>query len=86
MLSRAVCGHQFALAPLPLCRTHESRCAAFRPQTTGRNQQKLRCGAAKDADELQLVKREGAILCMPIDLPTFYFLALQQCNMKCAGL
>ena len=86
MLSRAVCGHQFALAPLPLCRTHESRCAVFRPQATGRSQQKLRCGVAKDADELQLVKREGAILCMPIDLHGFSILALHLGNMSYAGL
>ena len=61
MLGRAVCGHHSALAPLPLCRAHESRCAAFRPQTAAKGWQRIRCGAAKDADELQLVKREGGL-------------------------
>ncbi len=65
MLGRVVCGHHTALAPLPLCRAHESRCAAFRPQKAGQLRQIFRCQASKDADELQLVKREGAFLARP---------------------
>ena len=65
MLGRAVCGHHTALAPLPLCRAHESRYAAFRPQTASICRHTIRCAAAKDADELQLVKREGAFLARP---------------------
>lgn len=74
-LGRGVCGHHSALAPLPLCRAHESRCAAFRPQKVGQCWHRMRCQAAKDADELQLVKREGASLacpstCMSLQFPT----------------
>ena len=65
MLGRVLCGHHAALAPLPLCRAHESRCTAFRPQMAGQCRQLLRCQASKDADELQLVKREGAFLARP---------------------
>ena len=67
-LGRAVCGHHTALAPLPLCRAHESRGAAFRPQKVGQRWHRMRLQAAKDADDLQLVKREGASPCMSIDL------------------
>ena len=64
-LGRVVCGQQAALAPLPLCRAHESTCAAFRPRAAGKARHTLRCQAAKDADELQLVKREGAVHACP---------------------
>lgn len=68
MLGKAVCGRQPALAPLPLCRAHEGRSVAFRPRKSLKRQQNVRCWAAKDADELQLVSREGGDPCMPIDL------------------
>ena len=65
MLGRVLCWHHTALAPLPLCRAHESRCTAFRPQKAGQCRQSMRCQASKDADDLQLVKREGALLACP---------------------
>ena len=68
MLGMPFCGHLPALAPLPLSRGHDCRSATFKTQTQTRSALQSRCRAAKDADELQLVSREGKTLSMPINL------------------